>query len=123
MSRNYTTGNCSELRGNEQVAAVEEWVKVVALQVPKRDARAILVLVPRSERVPPLIYGWPPGAVSSVQPHCSRVDTRVGNEDEQFLDEPFYAPAELGLRRSIVVGEGLAQRQQKVLQHQLVGRR
>ena len=49
--------NCSGLRGNEQLAAFQEGVQAPGPPGPKRDARAILLSVPASERVPPLIYG------------------------------------------------------------------
>ena len=40
----------SDLRGNQQPAAFQE-----ARQAPKRDARVILLSLPCSQRVPPLI--------------------------------------------------------------------
>ena len=73
--------------------------------MPKRDAKVILLSVPCPERVPPLIL--------RLVTRCRRLrsaallseGTAGRHEDKQFLDEPFHAPAELGLNRQGIFKE------------------
>ena len=48
-----------------------------------------------------------------------RRNAGLSHKDEQFFDEPLYAPAELALDRRWVVKEGAARFQQRFLQPQL----
>ena len=71
-----------------------------ARQVPKIDARAILVPVPRSERVPPLILRLiTRGLRLRSAALLSGGTSGWGHEDEEFLDVLLHAPAQLSLDR------------------------
>ena len=91
----------------------------LARQVPKRDARVILLSLPCSERVPPLILRlitrWRRLRSAAL---LSGGSLWVGNEDEQLLDVPLNPPAELGLHCQRVIQERTAQRQQPLFQRQ-----
>ena len=52
---NAIRGNCSELRGSEHRRHSRRGLRPLVRQVPKRDAKVILLSVPCPERVPPLI--------------------------------------------------------------------
>ena len=72
-------------------------LRPLARQVPKRDAKVILLSVPCPDRVPPLIL--------RLITRCCRLRSAAllsegtTGSDPEFLDEPFHAPAELGLNR------------------------
>ena len=69
-------------------------LRPLARQVPKRDARVILLPLPASERVPPPDF---PADHQMAQAPFRRIVVRRGvwmrHEDKQFLDVPFYPPA------------------------------
>ena len=94
-------------------------------QVPKMEARVILVSVPRAERVPPLILRLITTGRrlrSSVRlRRIVRQHLRMSHEDEEFLDVVTDASAQSGLRRRRVIQVGTAQRQQSSFQGQLGG--
>ena len=84
-------------------------MRPLARQVPKRDAKVILLSVPCPERVPPLIL--------RLVTRCRRLrsaallsegtagsDTKT-NSSLMNRDEPFHAPAELGLNRQGIFKE------------------
>ena len=88
--------------------------------MPKRDASVILLSVPCSERVPPLILRlmtrWRRAAFGRV---VVRRHVRFGHEDEEFLDEALDAPAQLALDNRRVRQERAADGQQLPLPGQL----
>ena len=92
-------------------------MRKVQLQVPKREARVILVSVPCSERVPPLIlradHQGPQAALRSV---VVRGHAGGSHEDKQFLDVPLDSSAQVALGGCRVLGVGTALGQQFPLQ-------
>ena len=65
----------------------------LARQVPKRDAKVILLPLPAPERVPPLILRlitrWRRLRSAAI---VIRGSFRMGNKDEQLLDMPLNPP-------------------------------
>ena len=94
-------------------------------QVPKIDARVILVSVPCWDRVPPLIF--------RLVTRCRRLRSavrlgrivwghlRLGHKDEQLLYVVLHAPAQRGLGSRWVGQIGVAEGQQAMFQGQLSG--
>ena len=68
-----------------------------ARQVPKTDARVILVSVPRGERVPPLTLRHLVVSRKVSGGVVVRWDCRFGHEDEEFFDVLSPPGAQLGL--------------------------
>ena len=61
----------------------------MARQVPKRDAKVILLPLPAPERVPPLIFTADHQvAQAPLRRMVIRGSFRMGNKDEQLLDMP-----------------------------------
>ena len=91
-------------------------------QVPKREAKVILLCVPCSERAPPADLATDdqvaPAALGGV---VVRWHVRFGHKDKEFPDVAFNASAQLGLGCRRVVPEGLAEGQQLSFQGQLGG--
>ena len=83
-------------------------------QVPKREARVILVSVPCSERVDfAADHQGPQAALRSV---VVRGHAGGSHEDKQFLDVPLDTPAQVALGGCRVLGVGTALGQQFPLQ-------
>ena len=97
-----------------------------ARQVPKIEARIILVSVPWSERVPPLTLRlttkWRRLRSAVRLGRIVRRHIRFSREDEEFLDVARHASAQLGLgRRRVIRRRRTAKYQQASFQGQLDG--
>ncbi len=123
-----TTGNCSDLRGNEQPAAFQEGVKAPGSPGSKEGCQRHFAVAARLRASPATdftadhrVAQTPFGGI------IVRWGLRVRHEDEQLpvsstgqaLDMPLNPPAELGLHCQRVFQERQAQRQQPVFQCQL----
>ncbi len=84
---------------------------------PNREAGVILLSVPCSERVPPLIWRlttrWRRLSSAVRLRRIVRWHIRMRDEDEELLDVALNASAQLGLGCRRVVAEGLADAQQQ----------
>ena len=112
--------NCSGLRGNEQLAAFQEGVQAPGPPGPEEGRQGHFAF--RSRFRTGAAADFTADHQVAQAPFCGvvvRWRLGVRYEDEQFLDVPFYPPAQLPLRRRRVFQERTAQRQQPLLQDQL----